>query len=193
MAHYTIHLHIGNRGITSLDKTFRQTTTSRKKINEPYLPFITLCTCYSMCRTNDILPLAMWQGVVSDAASLLYSHYISSYVNSKQNYEHYTKNSAYRIECHDEKFVWKVLGRGWLMDGGAPLERRMAAARGGGFIENDLPDTQQRPVAGRHSADDVCQGGKVEHNHHEEHDLKRCFDALVAQKPLRNPGAGPAT
>ena len=114
-------------------------------------------------------------------------------VNSKQNYGHYTKNSAYRTECHDEKFVWNVFGRGWLMDGGAPLERRMAAARGGGFIENDLPDTQQRPVAGRHSADDICQGGKVEHNHHEEHGPKRCFDALVAQKPLRNPCAGPAT
>lgn len=91
---------MGNRGITRLDKTFRETATTSKEVNEPYLPFIALGSCGNMRRAYDILPLAMWQGVVSDATSLLYSHYTSSNVNSKQNHGYYTKNSAYRTGRH---------------------------------------------------------------------------------------------
>ena len=47
-----------NRGITRLDKTFRETATTSKEVNEPYLPFIALGSCSNMGRAYDILPLA---------------------------------------------------------------------------------------------------------------------------------------
>ena len=69
------------------------------------------------------------------------------------------------------------------VDGGRPSD---AEAR------PSLSDARERPVAGRHAVDDICQGRKIQHDHHEEHDPKRGLDALVAQQPLREPCAGPA-
>jgi hypothetical protein len=63
-----------NRGITRLNKPFRQTTTSSKKINEPYPLFITPGSCSNMRRAYDILPLATWQGVMSNIAFPPLSH-----------------------------------------------------------------------------------------------------------------------
>lgn len=59
---------MGNRGITRLDKTFGQTATTSKEVNEPYPLFITPGSCSNMRRAYDILPLATWQGVMSNIA-----------------------------------------------------------------------------------------------------------------------------
>jgi hypothetical protein len=55
-----------------LDKTFGQTATSRKEVNEPYrLP---LSVFNGIHRAYDILPLATWQGVMSNIVFLLSVH-----------------------------------------------------------------------------------------------------------------------
>ena len=63
-----IHFHMGNRGITRLDKTFGQTATTSKQVNEPYPLFITPGSSSNMRRAYDILSLATWQGVMSNIA-----------------------------------------------------------------------------------------------------------------------------
>ena len=71
MAHHIIHFHMGNGGITRLNKPFRQTTTSRKKINEPYLPLILDCRGYCFYWINRSFHLAVWQGVMVNSTSIL--------------------------------------------------------------------------------------------------------------------------
>lgn len=66
-----ICLHMDNRGITRLNKTFRQTTTSRKKINEPNLPLILDRRGYCFYWTSRSFHLAVWQGVMVNSTSIL--------------------------------------------------------------------------------------------------------------------------
>ena len=81
------------------------------------------------------------------------------------------------------QIVWTiVLFRTLIVDCGSPASKR----------DIPLSEARERPVAGRHAVDDVCQDRKIQYDHHEEHDPKRGLDALVAQQSLRKPCAGPA-
>ena len=64
---------MGNRGITRLNKPFRQTTTSSKKINEPYLFSILNSRGGCFYKASRSFHLADWQSVVVHSASRLFT------------------------------------------------------------------------------------------------------------------------
>ena len=73
MAHYIIHFHMCNRGITHLNKPFQQTTTTCEEINEPYLPLIINRGGDCFYKASRSFHLAGWQGVVANSASRLFA------------------------------------------------------------------------------------------------------------------------